>query len=138
MARALCHQYGFDPLLPLDNTETSPQKIFEGNLALIRKAQIVCANPDPFRGMEPDSGTAFEVGYAHALGKKVCGYVGNIQTAKERFGLGTEEPAIDERGWFVEDFGLSCNLMLAVPCHIAVGGLEECLKSIRTRNPLRV
>lgn len=135
MVRTLCHQYGFDVLLPVDNNETSPQKIFESNLALIRKAQIVCANLDPFRGTEPDSGTAFEVGYAYALGKKVCGYVSKVQTAKERLGLSDERPAIDDQGWSVEDFGLPCNLMLSVPSNIVVGGLEECLKSIRTRNP---
>src|SRR5437899_958258 len=76
-ARALCRQYGFDPLLPCDHSETEPAKIFEANLDLIRKAQIVCANLDlirkaqivcanldTFRGSEPDSGTAFEFGYA--------------------------------------------------------------------------
>ena len=136
-ARALCRQYGFDPLVPLDHHETEPQKIFEANLGLIRKAQIVCANLDPFRGAEPDSGTAFEVGYALALGKKVCGYVTTPQTTIERLGtLGRRRDGTptDGMGMAVEDFGLPCNLMLAVPCNVVEGGLEACLKTIRHGN----
>jgi nucleoside 2-deoxyribosyltransferase len=74
-ARAICRRHGFEPLLPVDHSETSPDRIFQANLDLIRKAQIVVANLDPFRGSEPDPGTAFELGYALALGKKICGYV---------------------------------------------------------------
>jgi hypothetical protein len=59
-ARELCRQYGFEALTPLDHCETEPRKICEGNLELIRKAQMVVANLNPFRGAEPDSGTAFE------------------------------------------------------------------------------
>jgi nucleoside deoxyribosyltransferase len=48
------------------------QWIYEANVALIRRADIVMANLDDFRGPgEPDSGTAFEVGFAVALQKPV-------------------------------------------------------------------
>ena len=64
--RDLCRRYGFEALLPVDHNETTPEKIYQSNIDLIRKAQIVVANLDPFRGPEPDSGTAFELGYALA------------------------------------------------------------------------
>ncbi len=140
--RELCRRYGFEPLLPIDHGETLPERIFQANLDMIRKAQIVAANLDPFRGAEPDSGTAFELGYALALGKKICGYVtrlgplaGRVETAEGR----SIPPAPDtgrlndHRGMRIEDFGLPCNLMLAVPSHIVEGGLEACLQSIRAR-----
>ena len=140
--RELCRRYGFEPLLPIDHGETVPERIFQANLDMIRKAQIVAANLDPFRGAEPDSGTAFELGYALALGKKICGYVtrldtlaGRVETAEGR----SIQPApdtgrlSDRHGMRIEDYGLPCNLMLAVPTHIVEGGLEACLQSIRAR-----
>ena len=71
-AREICRRYGYEALLPIDHGETLPEKIFQANIDLISKAQIVVANLDPFRGPEPDSGTAFELGYALALGKNPC------------------------------------------------------------------
>jgi len=141
-ARELCRRYGFEPLLPVDHPETQPDKIFQANIDLIRKAQIVAANLDPFRGPEPDSGTAFELGYALALGKKVCGYVTRLETLAQRVENAEnrcEPPApyagnlIDRKGLTIENFGLPCNLMLSIPAHIVEGGLEGCLKAIRAK-----
>lgn len=81
-ALEICRRYGFEPLLPIDHGETEAARIFQANIDLIRKAQVVVANLNPFRGAEPDSGTCFEVGYALALGKKVFGYVTHLETAR--------------------------------------------------------
>jgi nucleoside 2-deoxyribosyltransferase len=141
-ARELCKRYGYEALLPIDHGETDPAKIFHANIDLIRKAQIVVANLDPFRGAEPDSGTAFELGYALALGKKICGYVSRWETVAQRVDNveGRCEPRSsygdrleDNHGFAIENFGLPCNLMMAIPAHIVEGGLEDCLKTIRAR-----
>ena len=109
--RELCNRYGFDPLFPIDNGETVPERFFRGNLDLIRKAQIVAANLDPFRGPEPDSGTAFELGYALALNKKICGYVTRQETLVRRVEVAEGRriaPApgglVDRAGMLIEDF----------------------------------
>src|SRR3546814_8171664 len=77
----LCSKYGFNGLYPLDNE--APRSlagselalwIYRANIALIQKADLVAANMNAFRGAEPDSGTAFEIGYAVALGKPVWDY----------------------------------------------------------------
>lgn len=142
-ARALCRRYGFEALLPVDHQETSAERIFQANIDLIRKAQVVAANLDPFRGPEPDSGTAFELGYAHALGKKICGYVSHLETQADRVmrhegrtiaANGDRARITDHNGLAIENFGLPCNLMLAVPMHIIEGGLEACLQSLRGRS----
>src|SRR6185312_3312891 len=80
--KAACRRFGLEGLYPLDNAVplglSKPQAaawICQANLALIRRADIVMANLNPFRGAEPDSGTVFEVGYAAALGKPVWGYL---------------------------------------------------------------
>jgi len=38
----------------------------------------------------------------------------------------------------IENFGLPCNLMLAISAHIVEGGLEACLQSIRARPPVPI
>ncbi len=128
--------------MPIDHGETLPEKIFQANIDLIRKAQVVVANLDPFRGAEPDSGTCFELGYALALGKKVCGYMAHLETLAQRVERQEQrcEPPVryggkltDRNGMVIEDFGLPCNLMLAMAGQIIEGDLEACLQSIRPR-----
>lgn len=133
-ARETCRRYGYEALIPVDHGETEAPRIFQANLDLIRKAQIVVANLNPFRGVEPDSGTCFELGYALALDKKVCGYVERMETHKARVHRiegGDPESAHDKQGMAIENFGLPLNLMLAVPAMIVEGGLEDCLKQLR-------
>ncbi|MGG4616948.1 nucleoside 2-deoxyribosyltransferase, partial [Pseudomonas aeruginosa] len=90
--KALCARYGFEGLYPLDNAlpkqlaEPREQAawIYRANIGLIERADAVLANLNFFRGAEPDSGTAFEVGYATALGKPVYGYVDDAGSYAER------------------------------------------------------
>lgn len=136
-ARDTCRRYGYEALIPVDHGETEAPRIFQANLDLIRKAQIVVANLNSFRGVEPDSGTCFELGYALALDKKVCGYVEHMETLKARVHRiqgGDPESVHDNHGMAIENFGLPLNLMLAVPAMIVEGGLEECLKQLRGGN----
>lgn len=60
--KMLCAERGWIGLYPLDNEADSAEEIYCGNLELIRQADCVAANVNPFRGCEPDSGTAFEIG----------------------------------------------------------------------------
>lgn len=137
-ARTICRHYGFEPLTPLDHDESEPEAIYQANLGLIKAAHIVAANLNPFRGAEPDSGTSFEVGVAHALGKPVYGYVAQKDTAALRVERFQGSPArqlgtnlVDQNGLLIENFGLPLNLMLSIPATIVQGGLEDCLKEIR-------
>lgn len=143
--RALCEKYGFKPLTPLDHKDVTAEGIFKANIELIKKAQIVVANLDPFRGPEPDSGTAFELGFAHALGKKIVGYVSHFDTTIERVAIAEgkalrseEGKTFDSQGRFIEGFGLPVNLMIGVPAQIMEGGLEECLVAIKARKKYKL
>ena len=122
--KELCRKYGFEGLFPLDNKCESAEEIFRSNTELIRSCDIIAANTSPFRGEEPDSGTSFELGYAFAFGKKLYCYSTDGRTLRERLGKA------DENGMAVEDFGMSLNLMLAVPSTFVEGTLEDCLKKI--------
>jgi len=81
--KAHCDRLGLVGLAPSDgdigtdfagSDDERAQRIYEGNIQLVREADGVIANLMSFRGHEPDSGTVFEVGFATALGKPVVAY----------------------------------------------------------------
>jgi nucleoside deoxyribosyltransferase len=140
--KQLCRDRGFVGLYPLDGnvpSSLSPQDaarhIYTANVQLIRTADIVMANLDDFRGAgEPDSGTAFEVGFAVALGKPVFAYRSSEAplTARVSAAATDDNGAFCTRGYLIEDFGLSVNLMLACSARLVVGGPAACLDAIRS------
>ena len=98
------------------------RRIYDGNLALIRRCDAVIANLAPFRGhIEPDRGTVFEVGVAIALGKPVaaylpqhdCSYADRVArhfpTRRDASGTLWD----DTHGCWIEGFGEPLNLMLS-------------------------
>ncbi len=120
--KSLCLKYGFEGLFPLDNSiecDGTPydiaKAIREANIALIEECDVVLANLNPFRGLEPDSGTVYEVGYAMALGKRVIGYADDRRTMIERI-RDVQQLSADathcKDAKVMEDFGLSHNLMM--------------------------
>jgi len=134
--KTLCRDYGFEPHHPFDQPAPSSRDIFHTNIDMIRRADAVLANLNPFRGPEVDSGTAFEVGFATALGKTVVGYVASPENLMQRvqrlYGkiryCAEEALWRDEQDHLVEDFGHTVNLMLAESCvSIVEGGLEAAL-----------
>lgn len=136
-ARQLCAAAGHTALVPLDGVETTAPGIFRANIELIRAADAVLANLNPFRGCEPDSGTCVEVGFALALGKPVIGYLASDETTTARVARVSGGPLeirggrrVDRDGLYVEDFGLPLNLMLAVPAPMVVGTLREALQAL--------
>lgn len=132
-----CRRYGFEGLYPLDNQapaelsgQALAQWIYEANIELIRRADAVMANLNAFRGAEPDSGTAFEVGYATALGKPVWAYVDEADSLVQRLAVAQRDDPprhVDAEGYTVEDFGLNLNLMLACSATVVVGDAAQCL-----------
>lgn len=129
--KKLCIAHGFEPLHPADGIEQTALGIYTANINLIKSADAVLANLSAFRGAEPDSGTAFEVGYATALGIPVIGYIAEPTTVKEQvkkfygpiyFDEETEQ-WLDQNEYLVENFSLAVNLMLGVSCEIVIGDI---------------
>lgn len=132
--RVLCSRKGHQALIPLDGSQTCADDIYRNNLSLIGEADAVLANLNPFRGMEPDSGTCVEIGYALALGKPVIGYADTLAPMHDQLhaqGPGADGCYRDEQGWIVEDFGRSLNLMLSVPLPLKQGGIEAALDAVQ-------
>ena len=83
-------------------------------------ATVLIANITPFRGPSADVGTVYEMGFAHALGKKVFAYTNVAMPFTERTikALGNQVNRSqdgklrDAQGMFVEENGLIDNLMI--------------------------
>lgn len=135
-ARNCLLAHGHEALLPLDNEASTAAGIFSANIALIQAADAVLANLNPFRGCEPDSGTCFEIGYAHALGKPVFAYLEDARPLAERLAASCGPLAerdgrlFDAEGWAVENFELPVNLMLGLACRFLPGGLAEAIEGL--------
>lgn len=123
MYKSICEKYGHKGLYPLDNECDNSKDIYEGNIAIINEADAVIANGNEFRG-EMDVGTAFEIGYAAAKGKKIFVYMNDTSSLIEKYGIQ------DKQGRSVEDFGYPLNLMIAESAEIVRGTFEDCIKKI--------
>jgi nucleoside 2-deoxyribosyltransferase len=142
--RRICREFGLTPLSPLDKgdgpgdqTVSRQDRIFAGNVALIEAADAIVVNVVPFRGSDPDAGTAFEVGYAHALGKPVYLWTEDRSTAAQRvehhYGpLHTRPDGMlaDNDGVMVENFGGPVNLMLVSPAKVVLDSFEACIRRV--------
>lgn len=135
--------YNFIGLYPLDNQvdfTQKPQKIahdiFIANVQLIHECDIVIANLNPFRGKEADSGTIWECGYAHGMGKKVYGYMNNTQEYIQNFSPNEiihdkTHGILDTNHRIIENFSLPINLMIGCSIeNIIEGSFEDVLKAI--------
>ncbi len=156
--RVLCAEYGFVGCYPLDGdgdgdgdgsgdsgsgatsaaalTEADAHRIYQANIALIRSADVVMANLQNFRGYEPDSGTAFEVGFAAALRIPVWGYNAPSIPIVEQVPHATTDvldlsEVRDADGYLIESFGMSRNLMLACSARLIDGDVRACLADMR-------
>lgn len=157
--RALCEGAGFVALTGQDGllVETEPseamaREIYTGALSNLRQADALIANLSPWRGPGCDPGTAFECGFAAALGKPVFAYL-NVDDEDEADYRSRVEALIgavqdedgrwrDPDGFDIEDYGLPDNLMLwaemrrfyVIVTPDPVGdltGLELCLDAVR-------
>jgi nucleoside 2-deoxyribosyltransferase len=121
--KELCDKHGFVGKFPLDselNLDHVPPRsrgavICENNKKLICECDAVLANISPFRGPSVDPGTAFEIGYADALGKKIVCYTDKYTEYRTR---------VNADGNQVEDWGLVDNLMIGSQPFIFKSPLE--------------
>ncbi|MDA8376109.1 MAG: nucleoside 2-deoxyribosyltransferase [Planctomycetia bacterium] len=135
-AQTLCAEHGLEAILPVPAvvligpgvTEPSDAKaagrVFRSCLEAVRNADGVIANLSPFRGSEPDSGTVVECAMAHTLGIPVIGYTGGKGPVLD-FGTDAEGRVLAEDGGWIEQFGLSHNLMLHGVCLAIVEDSRE-------------
>ncbi|MCC7427473.1 MAG: nucleoside 2-deoxyribosyltransferase [Alphaproteobacteria bacterium] len=140
--KAICAEAGLDGVFPLDqgplpeglSRAARAIEIARRNEALIRGCQGVIANMTPFRGPSADVGTAYEMGFARALGLPVLAYSNDgrgffVRTAAQfggpaRLARRADGDAEDPEGLSLEDFDLTDNLMLDGAVVLSGGAIE--------------
>jgi nucleoside 2-deoxyribosyltransferase len=120
--KAACARHGLVGVSPLDvvdfpvqPTRDCARRLREVDLHALKSCQAVMANVTPFNGLEPDSGTAYEMGFAAAMGLPVVAYCFDGLTVMQRTqaaGLAVGADGRSSAGLLVEDFDLCANLML--------------------------
>ncbi len=145
----LCSLHGFEGLSPIDTEIVDKtglelaKEIYKNNKKLIEKCDYVLANCNFFRTATVDDGTAWEIGYACAIGKKVFGYISKklplVDLVRSRIPTSPHESGylIDSDGYLLnETFGNSINLMLEFSIlesggELIQGDFETALKRIK-------
>lgn len=131
-----CARVGIIGLYPMDNVVEGKGKalatsIFEKNMEMIKKADAIIVNMEPFRGPSMDVGASFEMGVAKALNKPIVAYTNNDKTYLVRVleqlkansfdqkdqleKINSQHEDIhfkDEKDWTIENFNLADNLMM--------------------------
>ncbi len=102
--KAICARHGLQGVSPLDNQmglqgvapgPALARAVVQADIALMRQVDAGVFCLDGFRrGPEMDPGTAFEIGYMHALGKPLAGWTRETEDYPERV-----------RRYFAEVFG---------------------------------
>ena len=121
--KEVCAEHGLEGLAPTDGAEAwdglPPERqataIRAANIDKIRRAGALIACISPFRGPGADAGTAWEMGFAEALGKPVLSWCEDTRPYLERVPHDRDADGrafCRQHGMLVEDFGGLDNLML--------------------------
>ncbi len=124
----ICAEHGLEGISPMDgsgNLATLPPTerariIRQNNLEKIRSSQVVIACTSPFRGPSADVGTAWEMGFAEALGIPVVAWSEDQRPYHDRVEHQRDQDGrafCTQHGMLVEDLGLGDNLMLDAGAH---------------------
>ena len=112
----ICRRLGLRGLPPLnEDAETAAtelevwQAIYEKDVAMMEKSDIIIANLTPFAGASADAGTLIEVGWFLGKGKPIFGYSNTPENFESRMRkqLGAKHADLG-----IEGFHLPDNLMI--------------------------
>lgn len=123
--KEVCARHGLVGVAPLDGLDglsdgQQAAAIRRANIDKLNRCRAVIACISPFRGPGADSGTAWEMGYAEALGKPVVAWSEDSRHYLARVEHDRDDDGrvfCRQHGMLVEDFGLVDNLMLAAGPH---------------------
>jgi nucleoside 2-deoxyribosyltransferase len=86
------------------------RSIYEKDVAMMEKSDIIIANLTPFAGASADAGTLIEVGWFLGRGKPIFGYSNTPETFETRM---RKQLGPMRGGLGIEGFHLPDNLMIA-------------------------
>lgn len=152
-----CRNMGLEPQHPFDNNleikQLGPEfraDIYAADIKQMLSCDAIIANVNSFRGVEPDGGTAFEVGWfagfnaairmlkvAYPEKRIYCFCDDDLEYRERTLKAGyindlTEE--VDKDGLTISIFDMNVNLMLQVAAEeegaFLMNGFEDCIKRI--------
>lgn len=135
-----CCAKGLAAAFPADNPGLTAAQIARANLSIIDSCCAIFANLIPFRGLEPDSGTVFELSYALAKGKLASAYGPHAPMADRidlssygpvRRNVSPHWPCVDKDGNGIENFGMPLNLMICSFCKVH-SSVEDALDELKS------
>jgi len=117
----ICRRFGICGLPPLDqDVETGAKaldvwkSIYEKDIAMMERSDIIIANLTPFGGASADAGTLIEVGWFLGKGKPIFGYSNTSENFEERMRRQLGDRCADLG---IEGFHLPDNLMIVGAVH---------------------
>jgi nucleoside 2-deoxyribosyltransferase len=117
----ICRRFGLRGLPPLNqDVETAAkasdvwQSIYEKDIAMMERCDIIIANLTPFGGASADAGTLIEVGWFLGKGKPIFGYSNTPESFEQRMRRQLGESYADLG---IEGFHLPDNLMIVGAVH---------------------
>jgi nucleoside 2-deoxyribosyltransferase len=112
---AICRRHGLIGLAPLNEDVAVPvtgarawQTIFDKDIAMMERCDLIIANLTPFGGASADAGTLIELGWFLGRGKPIFGYSNTARSFEDRMRAQLGVTA----GMSIEGFQLSDNLMI--------------------------
>jgi nucleoside 2-deoxyribosyltransferase len=117
----ICRRFGLRGLPPLnEDAETAVkhlevwQTIYQKDIAMMARCDLIIANLTPFGGASADAGTLIEVGWFLGKGKPIFGY----SNSSESFASRMRQQLGERHGDFgIEGFHLPDNLMIVGAVH---------------------
>jgi nucleoside 2-deoxyribosyltransferase len=112
----ICRQYGLRGVPPLNEDVATVardsevwQTIYQKDVAMMQRCDIIIANLTPFAGASADAGTLIEVGWFLGKGKPIFGYSNTAESFESRMRtqLGGRHAELG-----IEGFHLPDNLMI--------------------------
>ena len=117
----ICRRFGLRGLPPLNqDVETAAkaldvwQSIYEKDIAMMERCDIIIANLTPFAGASADAGTLIEVGWFLGKGKPIFGYSNTSESFEQRMRRQLGDGCADLG---IEGFHLPDNLMIVGAVH---------------------
>jgi nucleoside 2-deoxyribosyltransferase len=117
----ICQRYGLRGLAPLNqDVETAAkalevwQTIYQKDIAMMERCDIIIANLTPFGGASADAGTLIEVGWFLGKGKPVFGYSNTSESFESRM---RKQLGVRHAELGIEGFHLPDNLMIVGAVH---------------------
>src|SRR5882762_9868410 len=112
----ICRRFGLRGLPPLnEDVETAAsnletwQAIYQKDIAMMERCDIIIANLTPFGGASADAGTLIEVGWFLGKGKPIFGYSNSSESFEQRMRRQLGDGHADLG---IEGFHLPDNLMI--------------------------